>query len=327
MTTQTRDATSLGASAPVMSPDLIRQVPDGVEARELSYQEAIREALREEMVRDERVFLMGEDIAQARRRLRGDPDAVRPVRWGARPQHADLGEHDRRGRDRRGARRDAPGDRDHVRRLRRPGDGPDRDPGRQDPVHDRRTVHRPVGAAHAAGRRRRQEHGGPAFAEPRGLVRPYPGPQGRAAVDPVRREGPHDGGDPRRQPRRVPRAQVAVLVPRPRADGRIRAAAESLRRQAQRHGRHRRRLGLHGLARDARGPDPRARRNQRRGRRRPHDLAARRGDDRRIRPQDRPGRRRRRGLQELRSGERVGDGRDGAGLRPAEGPDRSGGRT
>lgn len=64
MTIQTRDATSLGASAPVMSPDLIRQVPDGVEARELSYQEAIREALREEMVRDERVFLMGEDIAK-----------------------------------------------------------------------------------------------------------------------------------------------------------------------------------------------------------------------------------------------------------------------
>jgi pyruvate/2-oxoglutarate/acetoin dehydrogenase E1 component len=64
MTTPVRDATSLGASAPVMSPDLIRQVPDGVEARELSYQEAIREALREEMVRDERVFLMGEDIAK-----------------------------------------------------------------------------------------------------------------------------------------------------------------------------------------------------------------------------------------------------------------------
>jgi pyruvate/2-oxoglutarate/acetoin dehydrogenase E1 component len=64
MTTGTRDATSLGSSVPVMSPDLIRQVPDGVAAHELSYQEAIREALREEMVRDERVFLMGEDIAK-----------------------------------------------------------------------------------------------------------------------------------------------------------------------------------------------------------------------------------------------------------------------
>jgi pyruvate/2-oxoglutarate/acetoin dehydrogenase E1 component len=45
-----------------MPPDLIVQVPDGAPAQELSYQEAIREALREEMVRDESVFLLGEDI-------------------------------------------------------------------------------------------------------------------------------------------------------------------------------------------------------------------------------------------------------------------------
>ncbi len=37
---------------------------DGTPAAEISYQEAIREALREEMVRDERVFLLGEDIAK-----------------------------------------------------------------------------------------------------------------------------------------------------------------------------------------------------------------------------------------------------------------------
>jgi pyruvate/2-oxoglutarate/acetoin dehydrogenase E1 component len=47
-----------------LSPDLIVQVPEGVPAREMSYQEAIREALREEMLRDDRVFLMGEDIAR-----------------------------------------------------------------------------------------------------------------------------------------------------------------------------------------------------------------------------------------------------------------------
>ena len=64
MTTAARDAVSLGATKPVMSPDLIVQVPAGVPAKELSYQEAIREALREEMVRDERVFLMGEDIGK-----------------------------------------------------------------------------------------------------------------------------------------------------------------------------------------------------------------------------------------------------------------------
>jgi len=59
-----RDAVSLGAAKPVISPDLIVQVPEGVPARETSYQEAIREALREEMERDERVFLLGEDIGK-----------------------------------------------------------------------------------------------------------------------------------------------------------------------------------------------------------------------------------------------------------------------
>jgi pyruvate/2-oxoglutarate/acetoin dehydrogenase E1 component len=47
-----------------MSPGLIVQVEKGAAAQELSYQEAIREALREEMVRDEKVFLLGEDIGK-----------------------------------------------------------------------------------------------------------------------------------------------------------------------------------------------------------------------------------------------------------------------
>jgi len=64
MATVERDAVSLGSAKPTMSPDLIVQAPAGVPVKELSYQEAIREALREEMVRDERVFLIGEDIAK-----------------------------------------------------------------------------------------------------------------------------------------------------------------------------------------------------------------------------------------------------------------------
>lgn len=64
VTTVERDATSFGATASAMSPGLIVQVPEGVPAKEMSYQEAIREALREEMLRDERVFLMGEDIGK-----------------------------------------------------------------------------------------------------------------------------------------------------------------------------------------------------------------------------------------------------------------------
>ncbi len=64
MATTARDAVSLGSNKPTLSPDLIVQVPAGAPAKEISYQEAIREALREEMVRDPRVFLMGEDIAK-----------------------------------------------------------------------------------------------------------------------------------------------------------------------------------------------------------------------------------------------------------------------
>lgn len=59
-----KDATSLGTMKPTMSPDLIIQVEEGAPAKELSYQEAIREALREEMERDEKVFLLGEDIGK-----------------------------------------------------------------------------------------------------------------------------------------------------------------------------------------------------------------------------------------------------------------------
>jgi pyruvate/2-oxoglutarate/acetoin dehydrogenase E1 component len=66
MTTKTaqRDSVSLGSSKSTFSADLIMQVTPGMPAKDLSLQEAIREALREEMLRDERVFLIGEDIAK-----------------------------------------------------------------------------------------------------------------------------------------------------------------------------------------------------------------------------------------------------------------------
>lgn len=59
-----RDAVSLGSAKPTLSADLIVQTPEDVPATELSYQEAIREALREEMLRDPAVFIMGEDIGK-----------------------------------------------------------------------------------------------------------------------------------------------------------------------------------------------------------------------------------------------------------------------
>ncbi|GMQ94796.1 MAG: alpha-ketoacid dehydrogenase subunit beta [Acidimicrobiia bacterium] len=64
MTTIEKDATSLGTVSPVMSPELIQQVSDDVPSHVITYQEAIREALREEMERDDSVFLLGEDIGK-----------------------------------------------------------------------------------------------------------------------------------------------------------------------------------------------------------------------------------------------------------------------
>jgi acetoin:2,6-dichlorophenolindophenol oxidoreductase subunit beta len=43
----------------------LREADVAVETRELTFAEAVREALREEMQRDERVFVMGEDVAEA----------------------------------------------------------------------------------------------------------------------------------------------------------------------------------------------------------------------------------------------------------------------
>lgn len=59
-----RDSVSLSGALPGFSPDMIVQVPDTLPYKVLTYQEAIREGLREEMRRDPRVFLIGEDIGR-----------------------------------------------------------------------------------------------------------------------------------------------------------------------------------------------------------------------------------------------------------------------
>ncbi|MBK8047869.1 MAG: alpha-ketoacid dehydrogenase subunit beta [Anaerolineales bacterium] len=63
-TASERDAVSLTGSKPTLSPELIVQVAEVAPARDLTYQEAVREALREAMVRDPAVFVMGEDIGK-----------------------------------------------------------------------------------------------------------------------------------------------------------------------------------------------------------------------------------------------------------------------
>lgn len=58
------DSVSLSGSKIDFPSNLIIQVSNGVPVKEMTYQEAIREGLREEMLRDESVFLIGEDIGK-----------------------------------------------------------------------------------------------------------------------------------------------------------------------------------------------------------------------------------------------------------------------
>ena len=112
---------------------------------------------------------------------------------------------------------------------------------------------------------------------------------------PVRREGPAQVGDPRRQPGRLPREATPLQPERAGAGRRVHGADRRRRREAGRHRRHRRRVragrapGAPGGAADG------ARGGRGRGRRRAHAEAARPGDDRRVGAEDRPARGRHRG--------------------------------
>src|SRR5215210_2655280 len=134
-----------------------------------------------------------------------------------------------------------------------------------------------------------------ARAATRGLVRPYPGPEGRLRLDRDRRPRPALVGDLRRQPRRLLRAQDAVR-PEGRGAGRDRA-------DPAREGAHPPRGGGRYGRRD--GPArPRVARGGGRGRegghlgggaRPAHPAAARRGVADRLGQEDEPLRRRPRG--------------------------------
>ena len=120
---------------------------------EISYSEAVRDAMSEAMRRDEDVFIMGEDIAEMGGSMgvtQGMLDEFGPDRVRNTPISemaivgAGIGAADRR---------HAPDRRDHVPGLHDAGDGADRQPGGEAPLH----VGRPdQGAAHGphAGRRR-----------------------------------------------------------------------------------------------------------------------------------------------------------------------------
>ena len=121
----------------------------------LTLGQAVNEALAEELRRDERVFIIGEDIAEAGTPFKVLSGPRRGVRARAHPRLADLRGGHHRPRRRRGDDRHAPGRRHHVRRLPDARHGPARQPGREGPLHVGRQADRAARAADDAGRHRR----------------------------------------------------------------------------------------------------------------------------------------------------------------------------
>ncbi len=161
--------------------------PEGT-VSELRYREALRAALVEEMERDERVFIMGEDIGVfggafkvtegllerfGERRVRDTPISENSI--------VGIGI----GAAMAGSAADRRADDDQ---LLAPGVRPDRQPRRAHPLHVRRPGPRAARRTHAAGR------GPPARPDALPLLRgdlpPRPGAAGRDACDAGRREGP-----------------------------------------------------------------------------------------------------------------------------------------
>ena len=144
-----------------------------------TFREAMRAALREALSRDERVFLMGEDVGRYGGCFGRQPRPARGVRPRAHARHAAVRVGVRGRRHRRGARRPAADRRDHDRQLQPARPRPDpqqrRHPARTCPADSSR----PAGHPHP--HRRRPPARRPALAQPRGLVRPHPRPPGPRA--------------------------------------------------------------------------------------------------------------------------------------------------
>ncbi len=148
---------------------------------------------------------------------------------------------------------------------------------------------------------------------PESLFTHIAGLEGRHPVQPLRRQGPADGGDRGRRPGRLLRAQAAVQRPvrrlareagqpvegpgpGPGPDRQIRRADRQGARDARGERRHRPGLRHHGLGAAGRR---RARRDRRRGHRPAHPGSAGHRDHRGQREEDRPLRHRARGPQDL----------------------------
>ena len=194
---------------------------------EMTYLEAISDALREEMRRDETVFCLGEDIGAFGGAFKVTDGFIEEFGADAGDRHAARGERDHRRRGRRGDRGDEAGLRDAVRglhllRLR---------PARQRRGEDALPPGRRRADGGAAAIRRRLLGRSVPLAEPRGVVPPGARPEGRRAGDRRGREGPARERDPRPEPGLLPRAQ-GPLPQRSRRGARGRARCRRSARRA-----------------------------------------------------------------------------------------------
>ena len=146
----------------------------------MTVREALRDAMAEEMRRDEAVFVMGEEVAEYQGAYKVTQGLLQEFGAAARGRHADHRAWLCRPRRRRGAGRAETDRRVHDLQLRHAGDGPDHQFGGQDPLH----VGRPdrhldrVPRAERRGRPRRR----PAQPGLLGLVLAHSGPEGDRAL-------------------------------------------------------------------------------------------------------------------------------------------------
>ena len=142
-------------AAPKLEAAADPDIPAGTEMVSTTVREALRDAMAEEMRRDESVFIMGEEVAEyqgAYKITQGSAAGVRPAPRG---RYADHRARLRGRRRRRGDGRPEADRRVHDLQLRHAGDRPDRQLGRQDALH----VGRPDGRADRVSRPQRR--GGP----------------------------------------------------------------------------------------------------------------------------------------------------------------------
>ena len=130
-----------GAAAAVAAPPKPRRSRPSPTCRQaprwsrMTMREALRDAMAEEMRRDENVFVMGEEVAEYQGAYKVTQGLLQEFGAAARGRHADHRARLCRPRRRRGARRAEADRRVHDLQLRHAGDRPDHQFGGQDALH------------------------------------------------------------------------------------------------------------------------------------------------------------------------------------------------